>query len=102
MLQRTSLTLDKIIQFVHLVLCYGVTFSGAGCNVGGGGLTITLLFCKVKNGRGESLGAQLNFWVMHLLFQFLNYQSDPPDGLSRDRSQELPWLHEAIVSSNSA
>ena len=31
---RTSQTLDKIIQFVHLVLCYGVTFSEAkeiGC-----------------------------------------------------------------------
>ena len=27
--QRKSLTLDKIIQFLQLVLCYGVTFSGA-------------------------------------------------------------------------
>ena len=26
--QRRSLTLDKIIQFLQLVLCYGVTFSG--------------------------------------------------------------------------
>ena len=46
----------------------------------------------------------LNFWVVLTLhFRFLNYQSDPPDGLSRDRSQELPWLqimHEAIVSSS--
>ena len=26
--QRKSLTLDIIIQFLQLVLCYGVTFSG--------------------------------------------------------------------------
>ena len=26
--QRKSLTLDKVIQFLQLILCYGVTFSG--------------------------------------------------------------------------
>ena len=64
-LQRTSRTLNKIIQFVHLVLCYGVTYSEAKVgnwlhnkavarkNVGGGGgeacllCPCTLLFCKV-------------------------------------------------------
>ena len=47
---------------------------------------------------------RLNFVVVLTLhFQFLNYQSDPSDGLSRDRSQELPWIqimHETIVSSS--
>ena len=47
---------------------------------------------------------RLNFWVVLTLhFPFLNYQSDPPDGLSRDTSQELPWIqimHKAIVSSS--
>ena len=55
-----------------------------------------------KGGGGKSLGALAKV-VLTLHFRFLNYQSDPPERLSRDRSQELPWLqimHKAIVSSS--
>ena len=66
-LERTSLILDKIIQFIHLLLhniCYGVTFSGnwlhnkavarkkfLGGGGGGGGtcLLCPCLFCKVTS-----------------------------------------------------
>ena len=46
-----------------------------------------------KEQKGRVREHRLNFWVVLTLhFPFLNYQSDPPDGLSRDTSQELPWI----------